>query len=68
MRIKITEVEHTEPLGIPALRIFCANVTHVRRFIESETSDRVLHDHFFGDSFGAGLEQTCRGITLRLLA
>lgn len=51
----MTEAEHPEQLGAAALGIVSADVVHVRRLIQSETSYNAQFDGFLQGSIGAGL-------------
>lgn len=49
----MTEAEHAEQLGGPALEVVFANVALMKCFVQSESSYHTLHGHCFDDSFGA---------------
>lgn len=52
---KMKKAKHTEQLGTPVLGTIFADVTDVRCFMKTETSEHALFGHFLRDSLGAGL-------------
>lgn len=55
--MKMTESEHTEKLGNPALEIAFATVAPMMFFMLPETRNHVLWSRFLRDSLGAGLRE-----------
>lgn len=50
----MAKAEHDAQLGTPTCEIDFTNVTHLRRFMHSETSHHAFYGYFFGDDFWVG--------------
>lgn len=66
MYITVTIAEHTDQLRTPTLGMVLVTMTHMRRFVQSDTSYHVLHYHFLRGFFGTGiLGGVYRGMTVK---
>lgn len=63
MRVKTTNVEHTEDLGIPTLAIVFINIARMRLCMHSETSNRatIFFIKYLGLVSGEGIVASLEG-------